>query len=118
MIVSIEEAKAILGESIPDKELERLLHEAEILIAEQTLGLSTLDLEGHYYDCQIKYLKEAIIKQVEYWNYIDPNMDLVGLPTSMTVDGVQMQHSIMELSPRSRRCLRLAGFLSNKVVLR
>lgn len=116
MILDIAEANKRLQNKVDPEELPKLLLEAESIIHLNTMGKTSR--VKYLTDHQVESLKEAIIDQIEYWIYIDPNMDLVGMPTSVNVEGVNMQYSFTELAPRSRRHLQLAGLLSRRVKVR
>lgn len=112
----LEDIKTKLNIEIPDSELAKMLEEAKTLIAMHTMGRSTQT--EYLTDTQILAIEEAIIDQIEYWNYIDPNMDLVGMPVSVNVGGTKLDYQFPELAPRAKRHLSLCGLLTRRVKLR
>lgn len=114
-MISIDNLLMRLENKAPKEELMRMIEEAQSLIAMHTMGKSTQD--DFLTDRQIKAIEEAIFDQVDYWIYIDPNMDMVNMPISMKVDGTSLEYKMSELAPRAKRHLHLVGLLSRRIKL-
>ena len=113
-MITVEEVIARLGDKVIEAEVPNLLSEAQSLIAIHTMGRST---QNNISESQITAINEAIIDQIEYWNFVDPNMDMVNMPMSMKVGSTNIEYKMSELAPRSKRHLYLAGLLSRRVKL-
>lgn len=114
-MISIDEVIIHVGDKATRAEVEAMLQEAESLIGIHTMGRSTQ--EKFLTDNQIKAINEAILDQIDYWIFVDPNMDMVGMPVSMKVGGTSLEYKMSELAPRAKRHLYLAGLLSRRVRL-
>ena len=112
-LITVDEVQQYLPHlSIPN--LDKLIVEAETLISMNTMGASTQKLS----DFQLKEVKLAIVCQIDYWNEIDPNIDIIGMPQSIHVGNSTVNYEFADLSPRARRHLLVSGVLSRRVKLR
>ena len=66
----------------------------------------------HLTDSQLADLFRAYAKQIEYWDYIDPDLDMLNATNTLNVDGKTMKYVLQDISPRALRILRTAGFVT------
>lgn len=116
MFITVEEILEKIGDNKATyQEITEMTREAQSLIAMHTMGRSTQ--KEFLTEKQIEAIKEAIIHQIDYWIYVDPNMDMVNMPVSMKVDGTSLEYKMSELAPRAKRCLHIVGLLSRRIRL-
>ena len=112
-IPTVEDIRLIIkpsvGNRITDSDLEELIDLVSDLSCAKTFGRSTCI---HLTDSQLDDLFRAYAKQIEYWDYIDPDLDMLNATNTLNVDGKTMKYVLQDISPRALRILRTAGFVT------
>lgn len=93
--------------------IQERLDLVEDIFALVTRGTSTReDLD----DNDMANLARSARYQLEYWDYIDPDMDMMmGTRQNLEVGSKSMQYKLHTIAPRAYRHLRRCGFIKNGV---
>ena len=112
-IPTVEDIRLIIkpsvGNRISNCDLEELIDLVSDLFCAKTFGRSTCI---HLTDSQLADLFRAYARQIEYWDYIDPDLDMLNATNTLNVDGKTMKYVLQDISPRALRILRTAGFVT------